>query len=64
MGTFELWCANGITDIDGSGAVDIIDIQLVASDWNDPTYLPSHDVDCDGDVDVDDIIAVAGDWMP
>ena len=64
MGTFELWCASGITDIDGSGAVDIMDIQLVASDWNDPTYLPSHDVDCDGDVDVDDIIAVAGDWMP
>ncbi len=45
MGTFELWCASGITDVNGSGAVNIVDIQLVASDWNDLAYLSSHDID-------------------
>jgi hypothetical protein len=64
MGAFELWCGSSVTDVDGSGSVDIVDIQRVASDWNDLSYLPPHDIDCDGDVDVNDIIAVAADWAP
>jgi hypothetical protein len=64
MGAFELWCASGVSDVNGSGKVDIVDIQRVASDWNDASYLPAHDIDCDGDVDVADVTLVAGDWTP
>jgi len=62
MGAFELWCASGVTDVDGSGSVDVLDIQAVADDWQSPSSGLEHDIDCDGDVDIVDIQAVAGDW--
>ncbi|MEA3335431.1 MAG: S8 family serine peptidase [Chloroflexota bacterium] len=64
MGAFEVACIAGMTDVNGSGSVDIVDIQLVAGDFNNPAYTMAHDVDCDGDVDVNDIQIVASDWTP
>ncbi len=64
MGAFELWCAHGVTDVDGSGKTDIVDVARVAGDFLDAGYLPQHDINCDGAVTVTDIQAVASAWAP
>ncbi len=64
MGSFELWCASGVTDVNGSGKTDIVDVGRVAGDFLDASYLPQHDINCDGVVDLGDITLVAAAWAP
>jgi hypothetical protein len=64
MGALELWCASGVTDVDGSGKTDIVDVGRVAGDFADPAYLPQHDINCDGAVTVVDVQIVATAWTP
>ena len=64
MGALELWCANGVTDVNGSGKTDIVDVGRVAGDFLDAAYLPQHDITCDGVVDLTDIQIVAAAWTP
>ena len=44
MGALELWCASGVTDVNGSGKTDIVDVERVAGDFLDASYLPQHDI--------------------
>ncbi|MEA3334411.1 MAG: choice-of-anchor Q domain-containing protein [Chloroflexota bacterium] len=63
VGAFEVQPpCNGSTDVNGDGVVDIVDVQRVAGDWNNPAFNPCHDVSEDGQVTTDDIIMVALDW--
>jgi len=59
-------CAALRGDVDGSGAVDIVDIMLVASRWHtamgDPAYEPIYDLNDDGEIDIVDIMLVAVHW--
>ena len=48
-------------NVNGTGGVDIVDIQLVAGAFG--TNTPAYDFDIDGTVDVDDIVAVAQRWI-
>ncbi len=48
-------------DVDGSGGIDIVDVQLVASAFG--TNTPAYDFDNSGTVDVFDIQAVADRWQ-
>lgn len=64
MGALELWCASGVTDVNGSGKTDIVDVGRVAGDFLDVSYLPQHDINCDGVVDLGDIMLVATAWAP
>ena len=64
MGALELWCASGVTDVNGSGKTDIVDVERVAGDFLDAGYLPQHDINCDGVVDLGDIMLVAAAWTP
>jgi hypothetical protein len=48
-------------DVDGDGAVDIVDVQLVASAFG--TNTPAYDFDNSGTVDVFDIQLVADRWQ-
>ena len=47
-------------DLNGDGAVDVLDVQAAATAWNDGDL--SGDVDGDGDVDIADVQRVAGQW--
>lgn len=50
-------------DFDRDCDVDITDIMVVASRWNDPAnYDAAYDFDSDGDIDVADIMQVASVW--
>ena len=64
MGALELWCASGVTDVNGSGKTDIVDVERVAGDFLDASYLPQHDINCDGVVNIADILAVTAAWTP
>ena len=48
-------------NVNGTGGVDIVDVQLVAGAFG--TNTPAYDFDQDGSVDVDDIVAVAQRWI-
>ncbi len=48
-------------DVDGDGAIDIVDVQLVASAFG--TNNPAYDFDNSGEVDVFDIQLVADRWQ-
>ena len=55
-----------VPDVNCSGAVNIVDIQLVAGRWGailgQPAYLYEYDLNGDDAIDVNDIIAVANHW--
>ena len=55
-----------VPDVNGSGDVDIADIQQVAARWplpiGNPGYHPRYDLNADDVIDVLDIIAVANAW--
>ena len=57
-------CTTG--DLNCDDAIDIVDVQQVASAWNTVAwsigYNPRADLVRDGRIDVNDIIAVAGLW--
>lgn len=55
-------CTAGNHDVNGDGAVDIRDVQLVAADWLRDDYIPDYDVNCSGEVDLSDIIAMGEAW--
>jgi len=63
--TFKLQ-AELITDIDGNGVVDILDIALVARAWGstpgDPRWDPRCDINGNGKVDILDLALVARDY--
>ena len=52
-------CVAGNYDVNGDGAVTVLDILLVAADWYRADYIPDLDVDCDSVVDVVDVQLVA-----
>jgi hypothetical protein len=58
-------CAPG--DVNCDGAIDIVDVQLVAASWNavawTPGFNPRHDLVRDGRIDVNDITAIANLWQ-
>ncbi len=49
-----------IWDVDQSGFIDVVDLQMVTSDWGEAGS--PYDFDGDGAVDIDDVIAVAVRW--
>jgi len=50
-------------DVNGDGVINIVDIQLVASRWNDPDrYNPRYDIDDNGRINIVDIQRVAAKW--
>jgi predicted secreted protein len=53
-------------DFNGDGAVNVADIQQVASRWHcqlgDACYDDTYDVDSDGDIDIVDIMLVTAHW--
>lgn len=55
-----------VPDVNCSGAVNIVDIQLVAGRWGailgQPAYLYEYDLNGNDEIDVNDIIAVANHW--
>ncbi len=55
-----------VPDVNGTGDVDIADIQQVAARWplpiGNPGYHPRYDLNADDVIDVLDIIAVANAW--
>jgi len=52
-------CVAGNYDVNGDGAVTVLDILQVAGDWYRTDYIPDLDVDCDTVVDVVDVQLVA-----
>jgi hypothetical protein len=58
-------CAHG--DINCSGLIDVVDVQLVAGAWNSvawtPGYNPRADLVRDGHIDINDIMAVVNLWQ-
>ena len=50
-----------VFDVNGSGAVDIIDVQLVAAAFG--ANVPAYDFNNNGVVDVGDVQLVAEHWM-
>jgi glucose/arabinose dehydrogenase len=52
-------CIAGNYDVNGDGAVTIVDIILVAGDWYRIDYIPDLDVDCNQAVNVIDVQLVA-----
>lgn len=50
------------TDVNGDGLQDVLDVQLVAADFQRTDFVPDHDLDCSGAVEVGDIQAVATVW--
>ena len=57
-------CVIGNTDVNGDGQHTVIDIQLVASDWQRADFNPDYDVNCSGAVDIVDVQLVAAAWAP
>ncbi|MER2600406.1 MAG: PQQ-dependent sugar dehydrogenase [Caldilineales bacterium] len=55
-------CMAGNYDLNGDGAHNIHDIQLVAGDWQRADFAPDFDVNCDGRVDILDVQLVATAW--
>ncbi len=55
-------CVSGNYDVNGDGQVDIVDVQLVASDFMRLDFVPDYDVNCSGAVDTTDITLVAAAW--
>ena len=55
-----------VPDVNCSGNVDIVDIQLVAGRWaatlGEPEYLYEYDLNGNDAIDVNDIIIAAGHW--
>ncbi len=53
-------------DVNCSGAVNIVDIQLVAGRWGatlgQPEYLYEYDLNGNDEIDVNDIIIAANHW--
>lgn len=53
-------------DVNADGAVDVVDIMLVAGRWSavqgQPQYDPSYDLDANGEIDLMDITFVAARW--
>ena len=56
-------CAARTFDVNGDGELDVLDIQLVAGDWQRPDFVPDFDVNCSGAVDVIDVQSVAAAWQ-
>jgi glucose/arabinose dehydrogenase len=52
-------CVAGNYDVNGDGAVTVLDIFLVAGDWYRTDYIPDLDVTCDTVVDIVDVQLVA-----
>lgn len=55
-----------VPDVNCSGNVDIVDIQIVAGRWGttlgQPEYLYEHDLNGNDEIDVNDIIIAANHW--
>ena len=54
-------------DINGDGAVDVLDLLMVLTSWGPCPALPdSCEADCNGDaeVNVNDLLAVLTNWGP
>ena len=53
-------------DVDADGAVDVVDIMLVAGRWSavqgQPQYDPGYDLDSNGEINLMDITFVAARW--
>lgn len=63
----RLLAAHPCPDFDGSGLVDLADIQAAANHWHtasgDPGWDSRFDLDDDGDVDVLDVMQAAAAWQ-
>ena len=55
-------CVAGNYDVNGDGAMDLLDVQLVAADWQRSDFVSDYDVDCSNGVDIVDIQLVAASW--
>ena len=52
-------CVAANYDVNGDGAVTVLDILLVAGDWYRADYIPDLDVNCDTVVDIVDVQLIA-----
>lgn len=54
-------------DINYDGVINVVDLTLVASQWNlslgDAAYNPRRDLDFDNTISVNDLVAVASQWQ-
>ena len=55
-----------VPDVNCTGSVDIVDVQLVAGRWGatlgQPQYLYNYDLNGNDEIDVTDIILAANQW--
>ena len=53
------------SDIARDGAVDLVDLSLLAAHWGDVGCgdCEGADLTCDGDVDIDDLAVFAESWL-
>ena len=56
-------CVECLTDLDGDGSTNVIDLLAVIAAWGPCEFCP-EDINDSGTVDVSDLLAVIGAWGP